>query len=215
MKQINFILIFIFLATALNVFAQDRVEFSASAPSTVYMDTPFQLIYSINASARDLRAPDFQFFEILAGPFESRSSSWQSINGETTSTVTLTYTFTLMPGKTGTFKIPPANIMVDGKKVYSNGLTIKVEPAEKANTQTGQGQIQRGNQQQSQSSSGSQKVTGESIFVRTIVSKANVYEQEAILVTYKLYTLLDVSQFTDIKLPDYNGSLKQEIEQKE
>lgn len=213
MKQINFILIFIFLATALNVFAQDRVEFSASAPSTVYMDTPFQLIYSINASARDLRAPDFQFFEILAGPFESRSSSWQSINGETTSTVTLTYTFTLMPGKTGTFKIPPANIMVDGKKVYSNGLTIKVEPAEKANTQTGQGQIQRGNQQQSQSSSGSQKVTGESIFVRTIVSKANVYEQEAILVTYKLYTLLDVSQFTDIKLPDYNGFLKQEIEQ--
>lgn len=216
MKQIQFILTFIFFALAWNLAGQGRVEFSASAPSTVYMDTPFQLVYSVNASAKDLRAPDFQFFEILAGPFESRSSSWQSVNGKTTSSVTLTYTFTLMPGKTGTFKIPPASITVDGEKVYSNGLTIKVKDAENAPVQQGVGQIQRGDQQQqSQSSSGggSQKVTGESIFVRTIVSKANVYEQEAILVTYKLYTLLDVAQFTDIRLPDYNGFLKQEIEQ--
>lgn len=214
MKQIQFILTFILFASAWNLSAQGGVEFTASAPSTVYMDTPFQLVYSVNSSAKDLRAPDFQFFEILAGPFESRSSSWQSVNGKTTSSVTLTYTFTLMPGKTGTFKIPPASIMVDRKKVYSNGLTIKVESAENGPVQQGAGQIQRGNQQQSQSSSGgSQKVTGESIFVRTLVSKANIYEQEAILVTYKLYTLLDVAQFTDIRLPDYNGFLKQEIEQ--
>lgn len=209
-----FIFTVISFAVAWNTVAQGKVEFSASAPATVYMDTPFQLVYTVNASAKDLRAPDFQFFEILAGPFESRSSSWQSINGKTTSSVNLTYTFTLMPGKTGTFKIPPASITVDGEKVYSNGMTIKVEAAEKAASQQGQGQIQRGNQPPTASSSGSsQKVTGESVFVRTIVSKTNIYEQEAILVTYKLYTLLDIAQFTDIRLPDYNGFLKQEIEQ--
>ncbi len=213
MKRIQFIITVLALAMAWNVAAQGKVEFSASAPSTVYMDTPFQLVYTINASAKDLRAPDFQFFEILAGPFESRSSSWQSINGKTTSSVSLTYTFTLMPGKTGTFKIPPASITVEDEKVYSNGMTIKVEAAEKASTQQGQGQIQRGNQPAASSSGGSQKVTGESIFVRTIVSKTNIYEQEAILVTYKLYTLLDIAQFTDIRLPDYNGFLKQELEQ--
>lgn len=212
MKWILYIATLIFLASAWNLKAQDGVEFTASAPSTVYLDTPFQLVYSVNASAKDLRAPDFQFFEILAGPFESRSSSWQSVNGKTTSSVSLTYTFTLMPGKTGTFKIPPANITVEGEKVYSNGLIVKVESAEKSTANQGQGQIQRGNQQ-AQTPAGSQKVTGESIFVRTIVSKANIYEQEAILVTYKLYTLLDVAQFTDIRLPDYNGFLKQEIEQ--
>ena len=31
--------------------------------------------------------------------------------------------------------------------------------------------------------------------------------------TYKLYTLLDVAQFTGAKLPDFNGFLKQDIEQ--
>ena len=142
MKQINLILTFILLASTCHVDAQSKTEFTASAPSTVYMDTPFQLVYSINASAKDLRAPDFQFFEILAGPFESRSSSWQSINGKSSSSVTLTYTFTLMPGKTGTFKIPPASITTEGEKVYSNGLTIKVEPAEQSNANHGQGQVQ-------------------------------------------------------------------------
>lgn len=213
MKRIQIIITVLSLAMAWNAVGQGKVEFSASAPTTVYMDTPFQMVYTVNASAKDLRAPDFQFFEILAGPFESRSSSWQSVNGKSTSSVSLTYTFTLMPGKTGTFKIPPASITVDGEKVYSNGMTIKVEAAGKAATQQGQGRIQRDNQPVASSSGSAQKVTGESIFVRTIVSKTNIYEQEAILVTYKLYTLLDIAQFTDIRLPDYNGFLKQELEQ--
>ncbi|NLO70728.1 MAG: protein BatD [Porphyromonadaceae bacterium] len=215
MKHFQIILTVFFLTVSYGMKAQGKVEFSASAPSLVYMETPFQLVYTVNASANDLRAPDFQFFEILAGPFQSRNTSWEMINGKTKSSVSLTYTFTLIAGKTGTFKIPPASITVDGEKVYSNGLTIKVEEANKAGAGGRQrpGQIQSGNQPESASSGSSQKVTNESIFVRTIVSKSNIYEQEAILVTYKLYTLLDIAQFTDIRLPDYNGFLKQEIEQ--
>ncbi|MFV0390371.1 MAG: BatD family protein [Paludibacteraceae bacterium] len=214
MKITKYILLVITFSISYCIVAQGETKFTVSAPGAVYMDTPFQLVYTVNASAKDLQAPDFQFFEILAGPFESRSSSWQSINGKTSSSVTLSYTFTLMPGKTGTFKFPPASITVDGEKVYSNGLTIKVEAAGKSNSQQGQGQIQRGNQSSNPPQSGStSRVTNESVFVRTIVSKTNIYEQEAILVTYKLYTLLDIAQFTDIKLPDFNGFLKQEIEQ--
>jgi len=196
---------FLFTFTVLT--AQDKVSFTASAPATVYMDTPFQLKYSVNASARDLRAPDLQFFEILAGPFEEHSSSYQNINGKATSSVNLSYTFTLLPQKVGTFKIPGANIEVDGEKVYSNGLTIKVLPADKAQSQ-GQGGAGSSNAEQ-----GTQRISNDNIFIRTSVSKTNVYEQEAILVTYKLYTLLDVAQFTDMKFPDFNGFLKQEIEQ--
>ena len=114
-----------------NLKAQDNIEFTASAPAVAYLDTPFQLIYSINTSAKDLQTPDFQVFEILAGPFESRSSYMQIVNGKRSSSTNLSYTLTLMPGKTGTFKIPGASIVVDGKKVHSNDLTIKVEAAEK------------------------------------------------------------------------------------
>ena len=189
--------------------AQNKVEFSASAPSTVYMDTPFQLVYSVNASCKDLHAPDFQFFEVLAGPFESHSSSYQNINGKASSSVNVSYTYTLLPNKVGTFKIPGANVEVDGQKYYSNGMTIKVLPADKA--QQSQGQSRGG--ASTANNSGTQKISGDNIFVRAIYSKTNVYEQEAILVTYKLYTLLDVAQFTDMKFPDFNGFLKQEIEQ--
>ena len=205
MKRVLFILSVLAWMAGWNVNAQDEVEFTASAPDVAYIDTPFQLIYSVNSSAKDLQAPDFQFFEILAGPFESRSSYTQIVNGKRSASTSLSYTFTLMPSKAGTFKIPGASIVVDGKKIHSNDLTIRVENAEKNATQQTQGGAATGGT--------TQRVTGESIFVRTIVSKTNVYEQEAISVTYKLYTLLDVAQFTGAKLPDFNGFLKQDIEQ--
>ena len=206
MKRILIFLTSIFLTLTV-VSAQDNVSFTATAPATVYMDTPFQLVYSVNASAKDLRAPDFQFFEVLAGPFESHSSSYQNINGKATSSVNVSYTYTLLPIKAGTFKIPGAAIEVDDEKYYSNAITIKVLPADKAQSQ---GQGGAGNQT---TGAEQQRISNDNIFIRTSVSKTNVYEQEAILVTYKLYTLLDVAQFTDMKFPDFNGFLKQEIEQ--
>ena len=205
MKRVLFIVSVLAIMAGWNVNAQENVEFTASAPDVAYIETPFQLIYSVNAAAKDLQAPDFQFFEILAGPFESRSSYTQIINGKKSSATNLSYTLTLMPSKTGTFKIPGASIVVDGEKIYSNDLTIKVENAEK--------NAQKQNEGGTVTGGGTQRVTSESIFVRTIVSKTNIYEQEAISVTYKLYTLLDVAQFTGAKLPDFNGFLKQDIEQ--
>ena len=208
MKKYLLVLTVLLNFTAACIQAQDKVEFTASAPEVVYLNTPFQLVYSINASASDLQAPDFQYFEILAGPYESRSSYTQIINGKVSSSVNLSYTLTLMPNKVGTYKIPGATIKVKGNKIVSNSMTIKVEAEPKNNQQK---QIQSG--KESSSSGSMQRVTGESIFVRTIVSKTNIYEQEAITVTYKLYTLLDVAQFTGFKLPDFNGFLKQDIEQ--
>ena len=195
------------LLTLTALSAQDKVSFTASAPATVYMDTPFQLVYSVNASAKDLRAPDFQFFEILAGPFESHSSSYQNINGKATSSVNVSYTFTLLPNKVGTFKIPGAAIEVDDEKYVSNAMTIKVLPADKTQSQG------QGGAGSPATGAETQRISNDNIFIRTSVSKTNVYEQEAILVTYKLYTLLDVAQFTEMKFPDFNGFLKQEIAQ--
>lgn len=195
------------LLTLTALSAQDKVSFTASAPATVYMDTPFQLVYSVNASAKDLRAPDFQFFEILAGPFESHSSSYQNINGKATSSVNVSYTYTLLPNKVGTFKIPGAAIEVDDEKYVSNAMTIKVLPADKTQSQG------QGGAGSPATGAETQRISNDNIFIRTSVSKTNVYEQEAILVTYKLYTLLDVAQFTEMKFPDFNGFLKQEIAQ--
>jgi len=197
-------LLLLILNTA-KVFAEEPVRFTASAPSTVIMDKPFQLVYSVNANGRDMRAPEINNFEVLAGPFESHSSSMQYINGKSSSSTTVSYTYTLQALKTGTFTIPSASITVSGQKYTSNGVSIKVLPADANTSSKSQGG-------QAKPSVGGQAISNDNIFIRTEVSKTNVYEQEAILVTYKLYTLVDVVQLTKAKLPDFGGFMKQDIE---
>ncbi len=197
------LLCLVFLTGILSVKADEPVSFTASAPSTVILDKPFQLVYTINAVGKDLRIPEIKDFDILAGPFESHSSSIQIINGKRTTSVSNSYTYTLLPKRTGTFTIPSASIMVDNQKYTSNGLTIKVLPADKESSKS----------EKQESSTSPSNISEKNIFIRTSVSKSTVYEQEPVLLTYKLYTLLDVVQCINKKMPDFDGFLKQEIEQ--
>lgn len=208
MKKLLFLLLA--LITLSNLSAED-VTFTASAPGSVIMDKPFQLRYTLNASGgKDFRAPDIKDFEVLAGPFESRSSSYQIINGNASSSVTVTYTFTLLPKTTGTFTIPSASIQIKGEKYTSSGVSIKVLPAdESAPAQQGGGQ-QGGQQRQAQPSA---NISKESIFIRSILSKSSVYEQEPVLLTYKIYTTNDIIQYSNKSMSDFSGFMKQEVEQ--
>lgn len=186
------------------VWADEPVRFSASAPSTVIVDKPFQLVFTVNSTGKELKAPDFNNFEVLAGPFQSTSSSYQIINGKTSSSVSISYTYTLQATKTGTYSIPPASIIVEGQKYSSNGLSIKVLPDD--------GSAQS-NSASKQSSASSASLSSDKIFIRAEVSKSSVYEQEPVVVTYKLYTLADVVGMNNMKMPDFNGFLKQELDQ--
>ncbi len=188
------------LSTTTVLVAAD-VKLSASAPGTVILGKPFQIKYEVNAKVSDFRAPAITNFDILAGPFKSESYSTQIINGNMTSSVTITFTYTLQAQKTGTFTIPSASITVDGDRVTSNGLSIKVLPAD----------------EQSAASSGSSSanntaISAQNLFIRPVLSKSSVYEQEAVKLTYKLYTTYDVVQYTAKTLPDFKGFLTQETE---
>lgn len=198
------LLIALMLFSAFAAGAAEPVRFTASAPSTVIVDKPFQLVYTVNATGKDLKVPEFTNFEVLAGPFESRSSSYQVINGKTSSSLSISYTFTLQGLKTGTYSVPPASIMVDGQKHSSNGLSIKVLPDDGSDA---------AGSSAAQSGASTAKITNDKIFIRTNVSKSSVYEQEPVVVTYKLYTLADVAGMNNMKMPDFNGFLKQELDQ--
>ncbi len=108
----------------------EDVSFTATAPDAVANGQTFQLVYSVNASAKELRIPEIPDFEIVAGPFQSKSASTQIVNGNIMHSMSLRFTYTLLPKKEGTFTIPAATIMVDKQKYSSNTLTIKVLPAE-------------------------------------------------------------------------------------
>ena len=209
MKKILSILFI--LTVAIHAFAADGVEFKASAPAQVIAGRPFQLTYTVNQRAKDLRAPEFTDFEYIAGPYTSQSSSTSFVNGKRTSSFTLTYTYTLKADKDGTYTIPPATIKVDGDQYTSNGVRITVLPPDNVNASSSQASNSAsGTSQQRETNN----VSAENIFMRTLVTKTKVHEQEAILLTYKLYFVgVDVAQFTNnTRLPEFKGFLKQDLE---
>lgn len=209
--------IILFLGIALSAFAED-VVFKAQAPSQVIVGRPFQLTYSVNQRSRDLRAPEFTDFDYLAGPYTSTSSSTSFVNGHRSSSFTQTYTYTLMAQKAGTFTIGPATVKVDGENYQSNGVRIQVLPEDEQPTaQQAQQQSPANQRTQATQSSQGENVSSENLFVRTVASKTRVHEQEALMITYKLYFAnVDVAQLTNnTKLPEFTGFLKQDIEQGE
>ena len=205
------ILSILFVCTIAVIAIAQEVEFKASAPAQVIMGKPFQLVYQVNQRAKDLRVPEFVDFDYMAGPFTSQSSSTSFVSGKRTSTFTLTYTYTLMANKEGNFTIQPATIKVDGTEYTSNGVRITVLPPDQAPS----GSAINGSTN-SVGAAGQQasSVNAENLFLRTLVSKTKVHEQEVVLLTYKLYFAnVDVAQFTNnTRLPEFKGFLKQDLE---
>ena len=202
------ILSILFVCTMAVIAVAQEVEFKASAPAQVIMGKPFQLVYQVNQRAKDLRAPEFTDFDYIAGPYTSQSSSTSFVNGKRTSTFTLTYTYTLMANKEGSFTIQPATIKVDGEQYNSNGVRITVLPPDQPTS------APNNTNATSQAQSQNTNVATENLFLRTLVSKTKVHEQEVILLTYKLYFAnVDVAQFTNnTHLPEFKGFLKQDLE---
>ena len=210
---------YIFLAVCLfpllgvGILRAEDVQFRAQAPAQVIVGRPFQFTYTVNQRAKDLRAPEFTNFDYIAGPYTSQSSSTSFVNGRRTSSFQMTFTYTLMAQKEGTFSIAPATITINGEQYTSNGVKITVLPEDQPATNS---QQPAANNQQPTASSQRQSTGPEqgNIFVRTLVSKTKVYEQEAVLLSYKVYVAgVDLKQFTNnTTLPDFTSFLQQKID---
>ena len=121
--------------------------------------------------------------------------------------MSVTYTYILMPTKAGNYTIPAASITVDGSNYQSNSLQIKVLPPDEAAADSSPG----GNRQPDRAG-GSATVSEHDAFIRAIVSKSNLYEQEGFTVTFRLYTTLNVVNFGKIQFPEFEGFMVEEID---
>ena len=182
--------------------SEAQVTFKASAPASVVEGEQFRLSYMLNQEGKDLRLPDLPDFDVLFGPSTSTSFSQRTINGKTSSERSVTYTYILVPKKTGTFTIAPASITVDGANYQSNSLQVEVLPPDKTATKGSPGA----------SSSGTATVSESDAFIRAIVSKNNPYEQEGFTVTFRLYTTLNIVNFGRIQFPEFEGFMVEEID---
>ena len=181
-----------------------QVSFKASAPATVVEGEQFRLSYVLNEEGRDLRLPDITGFDILFGPSTSTSFSQRTVNGKTSSERSVTYTYIMMPKKTGTYTIPPASITVNGSNYQSNSIQIEVLPPDQSSSQKAP--------DTGQSSSRSATISESDAFIRAILSKNSPYEQEGFTVTFRLYTTLNVVNFGRIQFPEFEGFMVEEVD---
>ena len=161
----------------------------ADAPAEVAVGEQFRLTYTVNTqNVNGFRVGTIPAeLEVLMGPSTSSQSSFQMVNGHTSSSSSITYTYIICANKAGTYSIPAAHISVGGKTIASNQLRIKVSGTSRQGAQGQQGQGEGGLRP-----AGS-RISGSDLFIKVSANKRRVHEQEPILLTYKVYTLVDLT----------------------
>lgn len=208
MRKVIFFLLLIL--TTVHAWADNKATLTADAPDVVVSGDQFRLTFTVNTQkVKDFRAPSItKGFDVLMGPSRSQQSSTQIINGKVSSSSSITYTYILMAGDAGTYTIPAASIEANGEKIFSNAVTIKVLPPDQSASGS-KGSQKSSAQSGNQAASG--RITSNDLFITATASKTTVHEQEAILLTYKVYTLVNLRQLFG-KMPDLKGFHTQEIE---
>lgn len=202
-KIIAFIII---VVQTIWVFSASKLSFTANAPETVVVGDQFRLTYTISTQdVRDFKFPSISGFEVLSGPNRKLENVTQNVNGKQTSYSSITYTFILMANKDGKFTIPAASIKAAGEQLISNPVSITVL---KSNAQApSDRQSSSANQENSLD-----KISNSDLFILGNVNKTKVYEQEAILLTYKIYSSVNLRGFDNVKIPDFKGFQSQEVD---
>ena len=182
---------------------------TGSAPSHVAVGEQFRLTYTVNTqNVSDFRAGDIpDELEVLIGPNRSMQSSYQMINGHTSSSASITYTYIVSATKNGSYTISPAHVVVGGKTISSNPITIKVSGSASSARQQRQ---QRDDEGAELRDAGS-RISGSDLFIKVSANKNRVHEQEPILLTYKVYTLVSLTQLRG-DMPDLKSFYTQEVD---
>ncbi|HBN63550.1 BatD family protein [Duncaniella sp.] len=204
-------IIFIYLtllvcATAL----QAQVNFTVKPPSRVYEGQRFPVTFRLtNADGSDLKVSQINGCSLLYGPSVSQSQSYQVVNGKASSTSATEYTYYYKADKAGTFTIPAASIVADGKHLSTKAVTFTVHSIQDANTPASQRPV---DVDDVDTQAAGRRVNSDDVFVRIILSKSSAYEQEAIGCTIKLYTKYSISSFLPTRQPAFDGFLIQEVD---
>lgn len=187
---------FLLLCAALqHVSAQ---KFTASVDkNTVSTGDQFEVSFSMQGIDGNFTPPSFNDFQVV-GNSQSSSSGYGPNS--------MTISFILIAIKPGQFTIGPATLESHGHKLTTKPIQIKVEKGSAAPR-----------------NSAPQNVTGEPapqlnqsniakyVFIRAVPDKTNLYVGQQVVLTYKIYTRLDLMQAQAANAPEFNGFWNDDI----
>jgi hypothetical protein len=205
MKRYIFILLMAIAFTA----AAD-VTFTVKPPRGVYEGDKFPVTFKLtDAQSNSINVQQISGCTLLYGPSTSTSQSYQIINGRTSSSSTVEFTYFYRAGNAGTYTIPAASVTVDGKKMSTKPVTFTVQPRSDRDKPASQRPVAIDDPD---TQAAGRQVKSNDVFVRIILSRTSAYEQEAIACTIKLYTKYSISSFMPTKQPSFDGFLIQEVD---
>ena len=188
-----------------------QAQIAVSVPSHVEAGENFRLSYTINTQDVDeFRAGNIPGgLELIAGPYTSQQSSYRMVNGHTSSSSSITFTYTLYAAKDGSFTIPPAHARINGRMVASRAAKVVVSGRARNSGGAPKMHGEDESREPSMASAGT-RITANDLFIKVTANKRRVHEQEPILLTYKVYSLVDLTQLEG-KMPDLTGFHSQEV----
>ena len=183
---------------------------TVNAPSHVTTGENFRLTYTTNTqNVGDLSLGNLpEGLELIAGPYKSSQSSFQMVNGHTSSSSSVTFTFIVSANKAGNYTIPAAHLNTGGKTISSSAARLSVSGTA-ANT-GGAPRMHDDSEPSRGVRNAGTPISGSDLFIKVSANKTRVYEQEPVLLTYKVYTLVELTQLEG-KMPDLTGFHTQEV----
>lgn len=188
------------------LFAQDAKFTVSVSKNTVGTGEQFEVTFSTDANGDRFIPPSFSGFQVLSGPNESTSMT--SINGNTT--VSSSVSYILMAVREGEFTIGPATIEVNGRKLSTNAIKIKVVKGQPV-PQNSAAQNAPDNTVEAANTADLSKL----LFLKAVVDKNNIYQGQQLVLSYRLYTRIDILQSQVDKLPDLTGFWNEDIKNKQ
>lgn len=184
-------------------------QITVHAPSNVSAGQSFKITFDINANTNDFSAPNFGKLDILSGPSTSHSSSISIVNGKRESSVRISYSYLVQAPSEGTYNVGKATCTVDGRQISSQPFTIKAVKGTAQSQPQPAGQS-RGNQgpapsRQQQAAAQSQTVNKDELYARASANKSSAYKGEEVIVTYKIYSRVDLDRVDYGKAPEKKG----------
>lgn len=198
MRILRILFVLAIMAGATADILSQAVEFTASAKSSVQIGEQFRVVYMVNKQVDRFEGPDFEGFSVLSGPNQSANQSYQFINGKVSQSFQVSYTYYLQAAKEGTLNIKPARVITDGKTYLSNSLTINV-----SQSTSSQSPAQQGSQRPAQARQ--ESANKNDIFIKATVDRSQPFQGEQVIVTYKIYTTIPISQINISKISSFPG----------
>ena len=166
---------------------------SVQAPTRVGKNQEFSITYTAtNSNVESFSAPHIPVgLSVVGGPSRQEESSTSIINGNVSSSRSVSYTIYLVATSAGTYTIPSANFTIGGRLVQSRSINLKVDNSSaNQSPQQSPHSMQQGIFPPSgmpSSPSFSTEVSERDLYFTVSPSQTTVYEQQAVLLTYRFY----------------------------